>query len=126
MSFNYMPASATTNIVQISGTPTTLLKASANATNTTATIATVTAGKTAYLIGFTLSTGSTSGSTISSIKDDLGGVYARIIHTSNGQQSITWAAPMGYGLPLAATKLFQVTSDNAVCSAYATIYYIEV
>lgn len=138
MSFTYLPASATTNTVQLSGTPTTVLVGTGNAySNGSATLATITAGKTGYVIGANLNQsryGLADGNqTTADIKLDgtsiLSGTMTASTAITAGANNLTLSLPVGFGIPIAATKAITLVisgTSGAKNGATATVLYIEV
>lgn len=133
--------SVTGNVTTVlsAGTPTPVLCATATRTaNGTTNLATVTAGKTAYIIAFTLainegSGGATGTQTVSLLNDGtaIASLYqawaTNALSAPSGMiQNICF--PTGYGIPVAATKIIAFSNSNTsgLNSASASVYYIEV
>lgn len=127
------------NIASIGGTPT-AVKIGYNTANSngTAILATVTAGKTAYVLGYTMSLchGSTGAAQDANVILRVNGVTIDALHIPEAGTPITpvigtksVSLPLGYGISCAATQVIDIVvggSSSTSNIADATIYYIEV
>lgn len=134
MSFTISATSSAVEVtgnITLGGTPTAVLKASAAAGASTVDIATVTAGKTAYLIGFILTAAGNGAASNqkATLKDSDGNVIATTCFNGGiGSSCAAYNFPVGYGVSLAATKKFQLTgtAGGAGGEVEASIFYVEV
>lgn len=137
MSFNSGLTSVTGNVTTVlsAGTPQTILCGQGvGGSNNTVTLATVNAGKTAYLLAYTISASCTSsaGSCTANLKADattLDIINVGTAASQSGTASKSLALPMGMGYPLAATKTFSLVTSgtsSATNITSATVWYIEV
>lgn len=110
----------------ISARQETMIRAQGQAAGvTTTTVATVTAGKTAYLVGYNVYFQGTATGTVT-FKDSDGNVIARMFNVAaNQSREITQTFPPGFEPTLAATKSFQIQGDNAGLTAGLVVHYYE-
>lgn len=132
----------TTTIGSISpaGTSVLVCGGAAISTSTTTTLATVTVGKTAYIMGWSITCNAdlataNVNSITATLKADATVLDVCRAQSRGGAGSVgtgtcvtkTFSVPAGAGIPLAATKTINVVSSvSSNAEAYVTVYYIEV
>lgn len=105
----------------------TILKATGTCANIQTTdILTVTAGKVAYIVGFTFSMNNGAGGANLTLKDSDGNVFAKGYVAVNVGTLTSMVFPPGREPALAAGKKMQVQSDGVSATGIAVIYYYEV
>jgi len=105
----------------------TILKATGTCANVQTTdIFTVTAGKVAYIVGFTMSFNNGAGGANLTLKDSDGNVFTKGYVAVNTGNMVSMSFAPGREPSLAASKKMQVQSDGVSATGIAVVYYYEV